>query len=139
MGPKLDDLVHVLLTEINLTELQEKLHGELSNMKFFTSLQLFKVTNFLAKEHDLLRVFFFHHAWWIEKRICNYFFVYLGTANRSFVGNILLGTNHDHFVELMNLLKILWYFWVNYDYLVEIMTLVEIITLLLTTWCCIDR
>ncbi|KAI5317979.1 hypothetical protein L3X38_037686 [Prunus dulcis] len=61
VGPKLDDLVHVLSTEINLTELQEKLHGELSKMEFLTSLQLFKVTNFLAKEHDLLRVFFTMH------------------------------------------------------------------------------
>lgn len=61
VGPKLDGLVHVLSTEINLTELQEKLHGELSKMEFLTSLQLFKVTNFLAKEHDLLRVFFTMH------------------------------------------------------------------------------
>ncbi|PQQ03133.1 ATPase WRNIP1 [Prunus yedoensis var. nudiflora] len=61
VGPKLDGLVHVLSTEINLTELQEKLHGELSKMEFLTSLQLFKVTNFLAKEHDLLRGFFIMH------------------------------------------------------------------------------
>ncbi|KAM2475741.1 hypothetical protein PS1_008298 [Malus domestica] len=58
MGPKLDGLVHALSTDINLTEMQQKLDGELSKMEFLAPMELFKVTNFLAKEHDLLRVFF---------------------------------------------------------------------------------
>ncbi|TQD75383.1 hypothetical protein C1H46_039076 [Malus baccata] len=57
VGPKLDGLVHALSTDINLTEMQQ-LEGELTKMEFLVPMELFKVTNFLAKEHDLLRVFF---------------------------------------------------------------------------------
>ncbi|CAN6557307.1 unnamed protein product [Malus baccata var. baccata] len=58
VGPKLDGLVHALSTDINLTEVQEKLNCELSKMEFLAPMELFQVTNFLAKEHDLLRFFF---------------------------------------------------------------------------------
>ncbi|CAN6553842.1 unnamed protein product [Malus baccata var. baccata] len=58
VGPKLDGLVHVLSTDINLTKMQQKLDSELTKMEFLAPMDLFKVTNFLAKEHDLLRVFF---------------------------------------------------------------------------------
>ncbi|CAN6685443.1 unnamed protein product [Malus baccata var. baccata] len=40
VGPKLDGLVHAL------------------KMEFLSPMELFQVTNFLAKEHDLMRVFF---------------------------------------------------------------------------------
>ncbi|XP_050138455.1 uncharacterized protein LOC126614828 isoform X2 [Malus sylvestris] len=58
VGPKLDGLVHALSTDINLTEMQQKLDSELTKMEFLSPMDLFKVTNFLAKEHDLLKVFF---------------------------------------------------------------------------------
>ncbi|RXH83762.1 hypothetical protein DVH24_006015 [Malus domestica] len=58
VGPKIDGLVHALSTDINLTEMQQKLDSELTKMEFLSPMDLFKVTNFLAKEHDLLRVFF---------------------------------------------------------------------------------
>lgn len=56
--PKFNGLVHALATDINLTEMQQKLDGRLSKMKFLTPKELFQATNFLAKDHDLLRVVF---------------------------------------------------------------------------------
>ncbi|KAI5334720.1 hypothetical protein L3X38_024853 [Prunus dulcis] len=59
MAPQLAGLVNVLSTEKDLADMQAKLGGELRKIEFLTPLQVFRITNILAKEHDLLRVFFF--------------------------------------------------------------------------------
>ncbi|KAI9156900.1 hypothetical protein LWI28_013798 [Acer negundo] len=58
MTPKLDDLINVLSFEKEVADLQAKLKSELNNMEGLSRLQLFRATNMLAKDHDLLRVFF---------------------------------------------------------------------------------
>ncbi|KAK0591484.1 hypothetical protein LWI29_002725 [Acer saccharum] len=58
MVPKLNGLINVLSYENEVADLQAKLKSELNNMEGFSRLQLFRVTNMLAKDHDLLRVFF---------------------------------------------------------------------------------
>ena len=58
MAPQLAGLVNVLSTEKDLADMQAKLGGELRKIEFLTPLQVFRITNILAKEHDLLRVFF---------------------------------------------------------------------------------
>ncbi|PQQ18955.1 hypothetical protein Pyn_22532 [Prunus yedoensis var. nudiflora] len=58
MAPQLAGLVNVLSTEKDLADMQAKLGGELRKIEFLSPLQVFRITNVLAKEHDLLRVFF---------------------------------------------------------------------------------
>ncbi|KAK0571179.1 hypothetical protein LWI29_012142 [Acer saccharum] len=58
MAPKLDGLINVLLYENKVADLQAKVKNELNNMEGLSRLQLFRATNMLAKDHDLLRVFF---------------------------------------------------------------------------------
>ena len=58
MAPKLDGLINVLSYEKEVADLQAKLKNELNNMEGLSRLQLFRATNMLAKDHDLLRVFF---------------------------------------------------------------------------------
>ena len=58
MAPKLDGLINVLSHENEVVDLQAKLKSELNNMEGLSRLQLFRATNMLAKDHDLLRVFF---------------------------------------------------------------------------------
>ncbi|KAK1570953.1 hypothetical protein Q3G72_009570 [Acer saccharum] len=58
MAPKLDGLINVLSYEKEVADLQAKLKDELNNMEGLSRLQLFRATNMLAKDHDLLRVFF---------------------------------------------------------------------------------
>jgi hypothetical protein len=58
MAPKFEGLINVLSTDKDLADMQGKLGGELRKMDFLSSLQVFHITNKLAKEHDLLRVFF---------------------------------------------------------------------------------
>ncbi|XP_024156095.1 uncharacterized protein LOC112164088 [Rosa chinensis] len=58
MAPKFEGLINVLSTDKDLADMQGKLGGELRKMDFLSPLQVFHVTNKLAKEHDLLRVFF---------------------------------------------------------------------------------
>ncbi|KAL6277118.1 hypothetical protein ACE6H2_020719 [Prunus campanulata] len=58
MAPQLACLVNVLSTEKDLADMQAKLGGELRKIEFLSPLQVFRITNVLAKEHDLLRVIF---------------------------------------------------------------------------------
>ncbi|CAL9019553.1 unnamed protein product [Prunus brigantina] len=58
MSPQLAGLVNVLSTEKDLADMQAKLCGELRKIEFLSPLQVFRITNVLAKEHDLLRIFF---------------------------------------------------------------------------------
>ncbi|KAL6285522.1 hypothetical protein ACE6H2_009912 [Prunus campanulata] len=58
MAPQLAGLVNVLSTEKDLADMQANLGGELRKIEFLSPLQVFRITNILAKEHDLLRVFF---------------------------------------------------------------------------------
>ncbi|CAB4281639.1 unnamed protein product [Prunus armeniaca] len=58
MAPQLPGLINVLSTENDLVDMQAKLGGELRKIEFLSPLQVFRITNVLAKEHDLLRVFF---------------------------------------------------------------------------------
>ncbi|KAK1555261.1 hypothetical protein Q3G72_024090 [Acer saccharum] len=58
MAPKLDGLINVLSYEKEVVDLQSKLKNELNNMEGLSRLQFFRATNMLAKNHDLLRVFF---------------------------------------------------------------------------------
>ncbi|ONI21465.1 hypothetical protein PRUPE_2G067700 [Prunus persica] len=44
--------------EKDLVDMQAKLGGELKKIEFQSPLQVFRITNVLAKEHDLLRIFF---------------------------------------------------------------------------------
>ncbi|KAB2608596.1 hypothetical protein D8674_011764 [Pyrus ussuriensis x Pyrus communis] len=55
---KFDGLVHAFSTDINLTQMQQKLDGELNKIEILAPMKLFQFTNFLAKEYNLLRVFF---------------------------------------------------------------------------------
>ncbi|CAL2257489.1 unnamed protein product [Prunus armeniaca] len=54
MSPQLAGLVNVLSTEKDLADMQA---NELRKIEFLSPLQVFCITNVLAKEHDLLRVF----------------------------------------------------------------------------------
>ncbi|PQQ10304.1 hypothetical protein Pyn_17606 [Prunus yedoensis var. nudiflora] len=58
MAPQLAGLVNVLSTKKDLADMQAKLGGELRKIEFLSPLQVFRITNVLAKEHDLLRVIF---------------------------------------------------------------------------------
>ncbi|KAK4860531.1 hypothetical protein QYF36_025725 [Acer negundo] len=58
MAPKLNGLINVLSYEKEVADLQAKLKSELNNMEGLSRLQLFRATNMLAKDHDLLTVFF---------------------------------------------------------------------------------
>lgn len=59
MAPKFDSLINVLSNDRELADLQAVLKTELSNMEGMTKRQIFRTTKLLAKDHDLLRVFFF--------------------------------------------------------------------------------
>ncbi|KAK4857154.1 hypothetical protein QYF36_025117 [Acer negundo] len=58
MAPKLDGLINVLSYKKEVTDLQAKLKSELNNIEGLSRLQLFRATNMLDKDHNLLRVFF---------------------------------------------------------------------------------
>ncbi|XP_021809838.1 uncharacterized protein LOC110753277 [Prunus avium] len=58
MSSKIDVLIKILSPDKKVGELQAKLDGELSKIEGLTGLQVFRATNILATNHDLLRVFF---------------------------------------------------------------------------------
>ncbi|KAK1578734.1 hypothetical protein Q3G72_032732 [Acer saccharum] len=58
MALKLDGLINVLSYEKEVADLQAKLKSELNNVEGLSRLQLFRAIHMLAKDHDLLRVFF---------------------------------------------------------------------------------
>ncbi|KAM5572598.1 hypothetical protein ABKV19_012579 [Rosa sericea] len=58
MSSKIDALVNIFSSDKEVAELQAKLDSELNKIDGLTEFQVFRATNILARQHDLLRVFF---------------------------------------------------------------------------------
>lgn len=58
MTSKIDALINIFSIDKEVAELQVKLDSELNKIEGLTELQIFRATNILARQYDLLRVFF---------------------------------------------------------------------------------
>ncbi|KAL6174633.1 hypothetical protein ACLB2K_051279 [Fragaria x ananassa] len=58
MSSKIDAFVNIFSIDKEVAELQAKLDSKLNKIEGLTALQVFRATNILARQHDLLRVFF---------------------------------------------------------------------------------